>query len=68
MARQRFTEEERVVRFFETSDLSAASAVFNVAKGVMKKRLEAEETFVAPVKKRKRVKRAPAAESETATA
>lgn len=57
---KRISPEEKVIAFFTTASIDAASAVFNVVKGTMKARIEREgqaARVVAPTDKSKKVYR-----------
>lgn len=57
---KRQTDEERVVNYFNGAEYQTARTVFNIVRGIMKQRAEAEEVVgqhAAPKPKVKRSKR-----------
>ncbi len=53
MARSRQSEEQRVLEYFESAELSKAEVVFDFVKQTMKRRLEPTKAE-APVRRKKR--------------
>jgi hypothetical protein len=54
---KRQTDEERVVNYFTSAEYSTAKTVFNIVRGIVKRRAEEEEVVSgekAPVRRRAR--------------